>query len=181
MVFYYLSTSHYWNIFPMCQEMVKLDQEGKQTGTKKLNLKFINLTCSHHRSARPTICFVKSQTLGLNRDISFLVNTNFTCLWKKSKLALFNLKWGIRYGIYADWINFPGKKLIASGCVGAFLIWSSTTANLKKKMKHFCLIACVCLCPPGTQKICWEIKTWEVSSFVSVTKPLDSSCPTSEA
>lgn len=31
----------------MCQEMVKLDHEVKQKGTKKLNLKFIILTCSN--------------------------------------------------------------------------------------------------------------------------------------
>lgn len=127
--FLLFESSHYWNIFPMCQEMVKLDNEVKQKGTKNLNLKFIILICSHHQSARPTICFIKSQTLGLNQDILFLVNTEFTCLWKKCKLALFNLKWGIRYGIYADWINFPEKKLIASGCIGAYLIWSSTTAK----------------------------------------------------
>lgn len=47
--------------------MVKLDHKLKQKGAKKkkkkkLNLKFVILTCSHHQSSHPTICFVKSQT-----------------------------------------------------------------------------------------------------------------------
>lgn len=147
----------------MCQEMVKLDQEGKQKGTKKLNLKFIILTCSHHRSARPTICFVKSQTLGLHRDISFLVNTDFTCLWKKSKLALFNLKWGIRYGIYADWINFPGKKLIASGCVGAF--WSDLLPQQILKKNETFLFNCLCL-PLSTRDTEDLLRDKDLGSFL---------------
>lgn len=44
-----------------------------------------------------------------------------------------------------------------------------------------CVIGRVWLFAPGTQKICWEIKIWAVFSSVSLTKPSDTSYPTSEA
>lgn len=40
---------------------------------------------------------------------------------------------------------------------------------------------CVWLRPSGTLKICWEIKRWAASLSVSAIKPLDTSCPISEA